>query len=548
MEISLSLNQTDPLPTLTEHQPIEFSCAARAHTDLALTVNGQVLEPFLRPNETVWRWRWNPGALVGLHQVVLTIHQATGETQRTWSVRVHPRKVDQERYEALLADLQQVTYRLIFTLTGGSAEGASFAAQHTDMRSPIEDYFALFEQRFASFEHAVRRIADRPREHHRDTRRQVRLDQATVIDADVMATIPLGTFDAAPPNVASDLQEALRPGGGLLPRAVSENSSRPTTDSYEHRLLKHLLWLLLRRASVIDDLVQRTIAREATFAGYRASGNIQSARLQHIATHCTDIIRKLQALRAHPLLADVGMLTTFCGATPLLQRDAAYREIYRMWQALHRTPHITVDSPLFSLPITDLPRLYECWCVLQVAQALLDCGGTLKEQQLLTQSPTRDTATERSYTVALTEQTPLLVITSGTSTLTLRYQPRYRPTTTPADARLCSLDRHVRIPDIAIEICTQGSPPRVLILDAKYRQDPDGTSIPQDALAEAYAYFGAIGYASQRATTGAFLLYPGTHKPELYPSGVGAIPLLPGDITHLTGILAAQLHIGASNT
>ena len=64
-----------------------------------------------------------------------------------------------------------------------------------------------------------------------------------------------------------------------------------------------------------------------------------------------------------------------------------------------------------------------------------------------------------------------------------------------------------------------------------------GRGVPQDALADAYTYFGAIGSAGRRATLGALLLYPGVGAPERYASGVGAIPLLPGR----TAALAKQL-------
>jgi hypothetical protein len=97
-----------------------------------------------------------------------------------------------------------------------------------------------------------------------------------------------------------------------------------------------------------------------------------------------------------------------------------------------------------------------------------------------------------------------------------------------SSGRLGSLDRHTRVPDLAIEMQRNGEPAQVLLLDAKYRLDADRRGVPQDALADAYTYFGAIGSAGRRATLGA---------PERYPSGVGSIPLLPGQ----TAMLGQQL-------
>ena len=97
------------------------------------------------------------------------------------------------------------------------------------------------------------------------------------------------------------------------------------------------------------------------------------------------------------------------------------------------------------------------------------------------------------------------------------------------------------MPDLAIEIQRNSEPPQVLLLDAKYRLDADGRGVPQDALADAYPYFGAIGSGGRRTTIGALLLYPGTGAPERYASGVGTIPLLPGRIESLGQQLAAWL-------
>jgi len=107
---------------------------------------------------------------------------------------------------------------------------------------------------------------------------------------------------------------------------------------------------------------------------------------------------------------------------------------------------------------------------------------------------------------------------------------------------LGSLDRHTRVPDLAIEIRHADGRLQALLLDAKYRLDSDGRGVPEDALADAYTYLGAIGVAGRRATIGALLLYPGTGAPERYSSDVGTIPLLPDRIELLKAALAEWLH------
>jgi PD-(D/E)XK nuclease superfamily/Domain of unknown function (DUF2357) len=560
MTIELTLEPAAELPYVAEHQPVEFAYAAAPNARLALSVDGVLLDPFLRPGETIWRWRWNPGPAVGLHRLALTDAEPTDAATRwTWALRVITRKVDQERYQALLEDIQRAAYGVLATLAGASAEGAELQRDAPWQHSPAEEYYALLEERLESFARAVRRIAARPREQLRGAYEQTPLGQASELSARAMSELARGPFDAAPPGAASDLQAALRAGGGMLPRDVTTERDRPSTDIYEHRLLKHLLGLLLRRARFVGSLAERDTARLAGNEAFTGP-NMRRLRAEQIATGSAAAAQTLRELRALSFLAEVQPLPSFRGATPLLQRDASYREVYRMWQALRQNPYVTFDSPLFGIPIADLPHLYESWCAIQVAQALLELGGVVREQRLVEQRRPASAEDDLEYTVALVEQSPLLVIERGDWTLVLRYQPRYRPDRRPmTDHRrltneaepqssvvvgrssLVSLDRHTRVPDLAIEMQQNGAPPQVLLLDAKYRLDADGRGVPQDALADAYAYFGAIGCAGQRATLGALLLYPGTGGPERYASGVGTIPLLPGRTTALAQQLAAWL-------
>jgi large subunit ribosomal protein MRP49 len=547
LEITLALADDPEIPPITEHQSVEFACAAPHGAQLALSVDGQLLEPFLRPGESTWRWRWNPGPAVGLHRVTLGADQASF----SWVLRVITRKLDQERYEALLEDIQRAAYGVLVTLSGAGAEGAELQREAPWRQSPAEEYYALFEERLTTFDRAVRRIAMRPREHLRGGHEPAPLGQAGELRAEALADLAHGPFDEAPPEIAPALQEALRPGGGLLPRNIATEYSRPTADIYEHRLLKHVLGLLLRRARFVGRLAEREAARLAANEFFADAGSTRRLRAEQIAAGCAAAVRTLRELHNLPFLAEVRPLPAFRGATPLLQRDAAYREVYRMWQALRQHPYIAFDSALFAIPIADLPYLYESWCAIHAARALLALGGVVREQRLVEPRPVADDD-DLEFAVGLAEQAPLLVIDCGERTLTLRYQPRYRParsverraqSSSDTRSKLSSLDRHTRVPDLAIEVRQTGAPPRALLLDAKYRLDAEGRGVPQDALADAYTYYGAIGYAGQRAAIGALLLYPGTGAPERYPSGVGTIPLLPGSTETLADVLGEWLTI-----
>ena len=241
------------------------------------------------------------------------------------------------------------------------------------------------------------------------------------------------------------------------------------------------------------------------------------------------------SLRSAPLFESVGELRSFHGPTALLQRDSAYREIFRMWQALRRVPLVLLDEALLDVPINELPRLYEQWCALQLCATLLSLGWELSEQQIL--RPFNEDSGDAPYMrMALRLDEPMLILRHNNATLSLRYQPRYRPLRASA-AGPGSLDRHTRVPDLALELLRPGQPPRLLIFDAKYRLASDGQAAPMDALDDAYAYLGALGYAGQPITQAAFILYPGQTSPEQYASHVGVLPLLPGQIHGLGDVV-----------
>ena len=507
-------NQPLEAAVVTEWQTVEFSCQlpdTATGAALELLVNDQRLEPFLRPHDPTWRWHWNPHNMVGRCTITLrTVWPAAQTTAQVATLAVIPRKIDQERYTLLLADLQQVVHSLVYTLVGGAVGVTLQTIAVEQAHTLLEEYYRLFDTRFVQLEQAVPRLARRPRTILRSTTRRVPTGQVRDLSRVTDRLVQNGCA------AGSD--------GPALPAAVTEESSVTTTDTYENRLLKRLLDELWRRARYF-----------ATLADARQS----STPLQRLAERSRTIMQRLGTLQALPFLADVGALTAWHGPNHVLQRDPDYRQVYHSWQDLRRCPLITVESPLFHIPLHALPQLYEYWCAVQVAQALLDLPDMVVQAQRLLQAQHLVDAelSNRPYNFTLVEDNPLLTLTWQGLTLHLRYQPRYRPAPrgqhTAPDTELCALDRHTRVPDLALEVEQDGQPPCVLVFDAKYRLDASG-GVPADALADAYSYLGSIGLGSgARATRTALLLYPGQGAAEHYPSGVGALPLLPGATTVL---------------
>ncbi|GIW02727.1 DUF2357 domain-containing protein [Roseiflexus sp.] len=533
LDIELSLAEDSALPVVTEQQPVEFVCLPPGEAALVLTVDGMALTPFLRPGDARWRWVWNPGASVGTHTLRLTVHingEAFGEWQ--WRLSVAPRKIDSERYVAILEDVERVAPPLVRSLAG-AARDARLAGRSDLPRLWFDDATVLFGSSFEPFEQTVRRILAHPRSLLRREEEHVPLGQARELSVAAVQRAVQGDVEAAPSDAAPQVQRLLRPEGGALPRTIVQDLSRDTHDTAEHRLLKRTLELLRGRARRCADRAQREVAR----LDAAAPASSRAARARAIAARCDQCAQRIAGLLGAPFFEQVTALRHVPAVTPLIRRDPAYRRVYRMWRALHQGVVVDPGAP-FDLPVVDLPLLYERWCVLQVVQALLNLGIEVYSCSLLL--PPSDDADAWSFNFRRDE--PLLVAMWSGWTLRLRYQPWYRPAPGSCnDETLVSLDCHTRIPDIAIEMVRPDHPPGVIVLDAKYRLDADGRGVPADALAEAYAYAGAIGIAGAPAVAAAFILYPGTGVAERYPGGAGAIPLLPGAVGTLEGVLAREM-------
>jgi large subunit ribosomal protein MRP49 len=504
-----------------EQQLIEFVCKVTTEQDVSLHVGNILLDPFLRPGERMLRWHWNPGGSVGEHRLNLR----DGDRSFSWSLRVVPRKIDQDRYEQLLEDLQRSARDLVIALGGGMV-GAEWEPTTRPANSVLLSYYTIFEQYLAPFERAVQQIVRAPRERLRSDATDTLVGLADQIEP----YHPPQQLEPLPDDAPAELRALY---GEYLPARVQERRTRSEFDFYEHRLLRRVIELLLWRAEQLENAATREVER--------LERGLRVAEAGRIAAGSADAQRRLRELLNLPFMQKISPLRQYRshGLTNLMLRDPRYHEIWSMWQVLRRSPQIALDAPLFHLPIAELPRLYEYWCVVQLAQALVNqqpYGWAIEV--------TPNLLIDDTTGIQLTLQPGMVLsATRAGREVSLFYQPRYRPLTNTTSELIGSLDRHTRTPDLSIVARANDALPRLLVFDAKYRVDPHDGYVPQDALADAYAYRLAIGHAEYPLVDRALLLYPSDQEAELYANGVGAIPLLPAPNTNetLTTLLTAWL-------
>lgn len=525
---------------LQEWESCEFIARPSGHSQLELRLNGQPLNAFLLPNQADWHWRWNPQNSLGRFQLEListdTHSQAT--EHKLFGLRVVPRKLAQDDYEQLLVDLHKQAVQLVAAL-GGGREAVGLERQIQSSAQALEDLALFFDQRFAQIEQAVTRIAQRPHSQLVSRRSLQQIDRASQIDPNNLHEFSNESLLPLPNTLAPEVYQALEEQGAFIPERVVQASNETSFDTAENRLVAHLLdqlryrILRIKQAASYEEL---RLERNQQFFG--PSGQLN--RIQELLKHCNVIERRLQALRSLPFLANIRAQRVPSQLTSkLLQRDPSYRLIYQTWRDLQKTSHFSCDSPLFHLPIQELPQLYEVWATLYMINTLASLPGwqvdTSSFDQLFSTSQTE------GLLFKLPEDQALLRAHKAGYRLELHYQARYQPLRANSSKQIGSLDRHRRVPDIVVELHRPDGGVQLLVFDAKYRLDAQG-GVPEDALADAYSYRGSIGYATgESAVYASLLLYPGRQASEIYRNRVGAFALLPQGRESLSELLIQLL-------
>lgn len=512
--IELRVNKQLPADVIvTEWQDLDISCTPPDGINLALTIEGAgytiPLLPFLHPGDPSWHWQWTPRNTTGLVRLALKIYSPDGHIEQQHTpLTIAPRKLEQHHYEMLLDDLQRMLFVLLFTLRGSTTQAGMVPPSDMNQEDIplLEIYTAFFVERSEELERAVSHIVRSPHTHLQHTTRRVPLGMAHTL---------VHPHDSLAFHMASNAERM-----GLHSEVV-EPYSQDSADTYENRLLKHLLNELWRRVQTLTDIAaaQPSDRRAHT---YRCADGCH----KHLVEYFQSVGNRLHTLRTLPMLADVGTLNTIHGPTHVIRCSPAYRQVYRLWQELRRLPSVTVDTAHFSIPINDVAHLYEYWCVLQVVLVLL----ALPDAQIVQQQLVPHTAWSAGHGPwNLVVDAPLLVLLWRGLRLRLRYQPRYRPPSgSNPHSPLVSLDHRTHIPDLVLEIAAPSRPPMAVVFDAKYRLTPVG-NVPEDALADAYTYLGSIGRTDGTHVVVASTIFsPYIGLGEHYASGVGVLPLLPG--------------------
>ena len=528
--------------SLFDSRPVEISCpAVPSAVSASLSVGHELLgPPTLVLGDGRWRWEWHPRGRVGTFRCRLILEDETGRrVEGEFPVAVVPGKLEQLHYDALIAAIQGVAAGLVYALQGGAA-AAVLKTEPGGPASLIEEYWTRLKTEAALAGSVVRALAGSSRSITRQDPANRHLTDLVDIRPQMLARLaerPVDEVDDPVPAPLAGILPRSREGKIRLPRSVPTVVERQEADLYEHRLLSRILLDMRARCLYLEE----ALARELAWRGGSVFAEVDLGMLPRLREWIAEVgavRRRVAGYRRSEFLEGIPPAEGWKGTTSLMRNDRRYAAIGRLWHMREARPFVAVDSPAFDLPANDLPLLYEVWCLLEVIRAL-EPHGLLVRQQLFEQDrgPDEDLRL-RPWRLRLSEDVPLIHRRRADGLeIALYYRRRYHPRE-GQQSRLGSLDPFLRIPDIALELRAPGRRPTVIVFDAKYRVGSSG-AIPEDAMADAYSYAGAIGCQASAAATGVFLLFPGTEGFEA--SRVGALPLLPGHTDALDDLLARYL-------
>jgi hypothetical protein len=538
IDLRYSNDHEIPVMVPDDAQPVMLRCApVEGATTATLTVGGDDLgPPTLQLGDPLWHWHWQPRGRVGRFAVRLEAQRASAMPLVLHSMLVvAPGKIDRDAYEYLLTAIQRVAVGLVLDFTGGGI-AAAWEATVSGPRSVAEEYWTRLVAETASATAAAERLNRGAYETWRHREQEQELHEIDMLRGDMLARLverPLEETDAVQfgrllPGFPRGTSQKPR-----LPRTLPVRSMVPTVHRYEHAVLVRILLELHARCV----WVREALARELAWRGGSVTEGTKTAQLGLLTAWLHEVNGAAAALmrcRTAALLADVEPIRAWKGPTELMRRDRRYRAIAQAWQTLWQRPFVAVHSPAFELPVDDLPSLYECWCLLEVAQAMATVGELVEQHLCVPERGVVHGVGPTVWNVRLPEDRPLVRRRSVNGVeWRLWYHRRFAPHMGQG-AQLGSLDPFLRVPDIVIEMVRPGSAPRLIIFDAKYRLTATG-NLSEDVLETAYAYHGGLGYAGEPASVATFVLFPGTEGFEA--GGVGAVPLVPGIPSRLAEVI-----------
>jgi hypothetical protein len=361
---------------------------------------------------------------------------------------------------------------------------------------------------------AMERVLARPHVRLRLEPSHVPVSAARRVDAATIHGIVSGRAALLPVPASSPLAESpvVRALRGRLPEYVDATRAAETTVTPENTFVAGLL-------SLLEEVVART---------KRVVESRGDVGAQGIAEEAGDLQRQISRWRQAPLLRDLTTEHQVPLNSTVLRSRPGYRELTRFYvDLISRSRVIDAADAARILDARDAALIYEYWCFFEVVDAVARVTGR-RAGDAEFQFSEFSAALRRSYQATFPEAT-------------VAFNKTYAAPTSSYSVTLR--------PDISVVVHDGG----LHLFDAKLRRDVLQESADVDVveqeeeratfkrgdLYKMHTYRDALNASS------VWILYPGRNVETrefaadanaAQPSGVGAIPLLPGDAVTRAGL------------
>jgi len=356
--------------------------------------------------------------------------------------------------------------------------------------TPLEQ-FKVLETNMKKLENIVYQISLNPNKKLIKETRRDNFYALDMVDPDVIYDIAAqrgGLIRAPDRSIAPELQELLKDVNGIkhLPDTVPVYRTAVTFNVFENQLLKRFLTLI----TICSKLVEKRFEQEKC-------KELEKWQLEQIDRHimdCREFHKKAQFMKRYSFLEGVSETDNIAYHTPVLQREANYMRFHDIFKEFIKMPFFDFSEHL-TLPILEIPVLYEYWSVLQIIDIFCNMNDWKKEPHFIEKN-------EFGYLFRLMDgDNSLFELSNDEKCVFLFYQKWYKT----------YAGRSVR-PDITLEMHINGKLSKILVLDPKYRSDlkAGDPNDPENAINKMHVYKEAIrGEDGEHIVEAAYAIYLG---------------------------------------
>jgi predicted component of viral defense system (DUF524 family) len=472
----------------------------------------------------------------------MPIELRAGPRRATAEVEVRPRKLDyQAHYLAMKSELEELAQNLLLHTWQAAAEQRGVA--EVERRTPAE-LVDLLRQLWLEVRRTFELIALDP---HRDL-----VSEFEVMDvsrarevgpeslADLVRQPSFWTnHPARTPPLPSTVQ--LSSGNRVTPMRILEERTELSYDTPPNRVIRSGLHVVRRHVREAMRLVATGLPQ-----GHFAL----EAKAPYVAL-LEDLSRGLGGMLRQDFMAEAGEAQRSDFAQHTLEADPRYRLLSQLLKTLTLGISPKVTGRPFVASVREVWEVFEYWAYLSlVAQLLWRGWHPVNGEELFKVKPS-------GLVLDLVRGVESAIrFARGPDRVTLYYQRAIKSSSAPKTGALQSRTHEMK-PDVMLEV-KRGGVERLVVMDAKYRLDPDGINPPQSAIDDVHVYRDAIGRFEKRPD-GSFYFVPlvtlgivafPSQDPTAFATaryseslrqGLGAVSCLPGQegakrITDVCGI------------